>query len=108
MSAGLADVLWFDPGTLSLVTLIDSANEPERFTLRALRPQGEQQPLRTTAVALDGQGRRIAEAPVTFGPGDVSVIAEMRVPFELRNDFASIAIEGQSHAGAVHLLDENS
>src|SRR5690606_34736809 len=108
LDAGLADILWFEPETLSLVSLIDSSNEPERFALRAMRPEGQGEPLRTTAFALDGQGRHIAEAAVTFGPGDVSVISEMRVPFELRNDFAAITLEGQNHAGAVYLLDENS
>ncbi|HWK32443.1 MAG TPA: DUF4159 domain-containing protein [Hyphomicrobium sp.] len=108
MSGGVADVLWFDPGSLPLVTVVDTSNEPERFVIRALRPAGQQQPLRVNALALDAQGRRIAETPVTFGPGDVSVLAEMRVPFELRNDFASVVIDGQSQAGAVHLLDENS
>ena len=108
MTAGVADVLWFDPGSQPLVTVIDTANEPERFIIRALRPAGQQEPLRVNALALDAQGRRIAETPVTFGPGDVSVLAEMRVPFELRNDFASVVIDGQNQAGAVHLLDENS
>jgi len=106
--ADLAEVLWFDPGTPDLFTIVDSSNEPERFVLRALRPAGQDMPVRATAVALDMQGRRLAETPASFGPGDVSVLAEMRVPFELRNDFASIVIEGQNHAGAVHLLDENA
>ena len=32
----------------------------------------------------------------------------MAVPFELRNDFASIAIDGEPQAAAVRVLDENS
>jgi len=32
----------------------------------------------------------------------------MAVPFELRNDFASVALDGERHAGAVRLLDESS
>ena len=28
------------------------------------------------------------------------------MPFELRNDFASIALDGETHAGAVRVLDE--
>ena len=31
---------------------------------------------------------------------------EIVVPFELRNDFASIALDGENHAGAVRVLDE--
>ena len=32
----------------------------------------------------------------------------MAVPFELRNDFSSIAIDGEPQAAAVRVLDENS
>src|SRR5690606_39368769 len=31
-----------------------------------------------------------------------------RVPFELRNDFSVVAIDGESHAAATRLLDENA
>ena len=44
----------------------------------------------------------------TFGPGETTATGEMAVPFELRNDFASIAIDGEPQAGAVRVLDENS
>jgi len=104
----LSDVLWVSPGALSTVALTDSANEPERFMVTATRPEGETGPRQVTAYASDEQGRRIAEAAISFGPGESQATGEMRVPFELRNDFTSVAIDGENHAGALRLLDENS
>ena len=43
---------------------------------------------------------------VTFRPGETVATGEIVVPFELRNDFASIALDGETHAGAVRVLDE--
>ena len=107
-AAQLSDVLWVEPGTLSTVALTDSANEPERFTVTAVRPAGETGPRQVTAYASDEQGRRIAETLISFGPGETQATGEMRVPFELRNDFATVALDGENHAGALRLLDENS
>ncbi len=45
---------------------------------------------------------------IEFGAGQTEGRAELRVPFELRNDFASIAIDGEQHAAGIRLLDENS
>ena len=107
-AAGPSEVLWIEPGRPALVALTDSANEPERFTVTAVRPEGSTGPRQVTAYASDEQGRRIAETVIGFGPGQTQATGEMRVPFELRNDFAAIGIDGENHAGAVRLLDENS
>jgi len=104
----LSNVLWVGPGALSAIALSDSANEPERFTVTAVRPEGETGPRQVTAYASDEQGRRIAETAISFGPGEAQATGQMTVPFELRNDFASVAIDGENHAGALRLLDENS
>src|SRR5690606_39561927 len=58
--------------------------------------------------AFDEKGRRIADATMTFAPGATEATGEMKVPFELRNDFSSAAIDGERHAGAVRVLDETS
>ena len=59
-----------------------------------------------TAGAFDDKGRRIGDAAITFGPAKPVATGEIVVPFELRNDFASIALDGEPHAGAVRVLDE--
>ncbi|WP_309083259.1 DUF4159 domain-containing protein [Chelativorans sp.] len=107
-AAELSDVLWVGPDQLASVALTDSANEPDRFAVTAIRSQGEAGPRQVTAYAADEQGRRIAETVISFGPGRAQTTGEIRVPFELRNDFASLGIDGENHAGALRLLDENS
>ena len=59
-----------------------------------------------TVNAYDLQGRVIAEAPLVFAAGAMTASAEIRAPFEVRNDFARIAIAGAANAGAVQLLDD--
>ncbi|MGF9691849.1 DUF4159 domain-containing protein [Rhizobium sp. 0TCS1.26] len=56
--------------------------------------------------ALDQQGRSLAAVDLSFAAGSGTATAEIAAPFELRNDFARIAIEGKPTAGAVHLLDD--
>ncbi|MFC6491187.1 BatA domain-containing protein, partial [Nitratireductor sp. GCM10026969] len=107
-SAELSDVLWIAPDNLPLVALSDSANAPERFTVTAVRRESETGPRQVVAYATDEQGRRIAETAIGFGPGEAAATGEMRVPFELRNDFTSIGLAGENHAGALRLLDENA
>ncbi|WP_159587082.1 DUF4159 domain-containing protein [Chelativorans xinjiangense] len=107
-SAELSDVLWVTPDRLPTVALSDGANEPERFVVTAVRRQDERGPHQVVAYASDERGRRIAETTITFGPGEARAGGEMRVPFELRNDFASIGLAGESHAGALRMLDENA
>lgn len=108
LGQNLSEVLWIEPDSLSFVALADSANEPERFTVTAVRPEGQNAPRQVVAYASDEQGRRIAETVISFGPGEARATGRMQVPFELRNDFASIGIDGESHAGALRLLDENA
>ena len=61
-----------------------------------------------TVGAFDEKGRRIADAALTFGAGETTATGSMQVPFELRNDFNSIAIDGENHAAAVRVLDESA
>ncbi|MDO1582299.1 DUF4159 domain-containing protein [Rhizobium oryzicola] len=56
--------------------------------------------------AVDQQGRVLATAPLSFAAGAGTATAEIKAPFEIRNDFARLTIEGQGNAGAVHLLDD--
>lgn len=56
--------------------------------------------------AQDSQGRILANGTARFAPGAAETTATVEAPFELRNDFARLSIEGVSTAGAVHLLDD--
>ena len=101
-----ASVVWAVPDRLDMVGLTAADNAVDRFTITAVRAPAGAIPKFMTAGAFDDKGRRIGDAAVTFRPGESVATGEIVVPFELRNDFASIALDGESHAGAVRVLDE--
>ncbi len=103
-----ASLLWAVPDTLDMVGLTGAENEVSGFTLTAIRPPGDPAPRRVTAGAFDEKGRRIADAVIDFGAGETTGTGQMAVPFELRNDFTSIAMDGQPQAAAIRVLDDNA
>jgi hypothetical protein len=108
LSKNAARVVWAVTDRLSLAGLTSAENQVDGFALTAIRAPGDPAPRQVTAGAFDDKGRRIADATLTFAPGEATATGTMAVPFELRNDFASIALDGERHAGAVRLLDESS
>jgi hypothetical protein len=103
-----ASLVWAVPERLATVGLASAENQIEGFALTAIRPPGNAVPRQITAGAFDDKGRRIADAIVNFGPGETTATGQMQVPFELRNDFAAVSIDGENHAGAVRVLDESA
>lgn len=103
-----ARLVWATSDRLSLTGLTGADNQVDGFTLTAIRAPGDPAPAQVTAGAFDDKGRRIADAALTFAPGQATATGTMKVPFELRNDFASIALDGEHQAGAVRVLDESS
>lgn len=108
VGTGAGQLVWVEPERLTMLGLTDTANEPEAFVFTAVRPRGDPTPRQAVAAAFDDRGRRIAETTVTFATGATEAQGAFRVPFELRNDFASVAIDGEAQAAAVQVLDENS
>ncbi|MBZ9873833.1 DUF4159 domain-containing protein, partial [Mesorhizobium sp. BR1-1-9] len=108
LSKNAARVVWAVADRMSLTGLTGAENEVDGFALTAIRPPGDAAPAQVTAGAFDDKGRRIADATLTFAPGQSTATGTMAVPFELRNDFASIALDGERQAGAVRVLDESS
>lgn len=108
LSAPLADLLWIEPQLLDAVVMTAADNQPDSFRVDLARSGDDGVPRQVIAYASDEKGRRIAETAITFGPGEETASGEMRLPFELRNDFATLAIEGENHAGALRVLDENA
>jgi hypothetical protein len=103
-----ASLVWIEPERLAMAGLTGVDNQPDAFQVMAVRPAGDLTPRQMTAGAFDDRGRRIADAVFTFGPGETTAVADIAVPFELRNDFSAIRIDGENHAAAVRVLDENS
>ena len=108
LDGNAANLVWIVPGRLAMLGVTGSDNQPDAFTFTAIRAPSDAAPRQASAAAFDDRGRRIAETTVTFGEGETETTGEIRVPFELRNDFSSIAIDGESQAAAVRVLDENS
>jgi hypothetical protein len=102
-----ASVVWAVPDRLDLTGLTGAENKVDGFTISAIRATSPA-PSQVTAGAFDERGRRIADATLTFGPNETAATGTMTVPFEMRNDFASIALDGQPQAAAVRVLDESA
>ncbi len=87
------------------IAITNSANDAESMVISASR-------LDTTAVrafpvtAYDTRGRAIANGTIDFAAGESVAKASLAAPFELRNDFARIAIDDAATAGGTFLLDD--
>jgi hypothetical protein len=104
-----AEVLFFDAGIGALRALNGIENAPTSFDVRIVAPDGaERTPDPVSVSAYDEKGRLLAQATALFEAGSAETVARFDVPFELRNDFATIRTDGQPHAGAVWLVDENT
>ncbi len=108
LAAGASRLIWVAPDRLPMVALTNTENTVDAFSVTAVRAPGDPAPRRVSVGAFDERGRRIADAAVAFGAGETEARGEFRLPFELRNDFASVAVDGENQAAAVRLLDENS
>ncbi|RVN55620.1 DUF4159 domain-containing protein [Sinorhizobium meliloti] len=87
------------------VALTATSNESGGMSVTASRlktDDGRSLPI----VASDTRGRAIASGTIDFAPGAATAKGMIEAPFELRNDFARIGIEGAATAGAQHLLDD--
>ncbi|WLR91441.1 DUF4159 domain-containing protein [Shinella zoogloeoides] len=56
--------------------------------------------------AHDSRGRPIAAGTADFAAGATSTTGTITAPFELRNDFARITVDGLANAGGTYLLDD--
>ncbi len=87
LSKNAARVVWAVADRLSLTGLTGADNQVDGFALTAIRAPGDPAPAQVTAGAFDDKGRRIADATLTFAPGEATATGTMAVPFEQRNDF---------------------
>jgi Domain of unknown function (DUF4159)/Aerotolerance regulator N-terminal len=104
--AGFKSLAWHGPGALPLQAVTGTENGAETLKITLQRPGGANDSGPGQLVALDEKGRQLAETPFLFTGAETSLEAEMKLPFELRNDIASVRIAGERHAGAVRLLDD--
>jgi hypothetical protein len=108
----MADLASLSPGELRLiggnpeaVAITASTNEADAMSISVSRLDtagARVLPL----TAYDIRGRAIASGTVSFNAGEGTARGAITAPFELRNDFSRIGIDGQATAGATYLLDD--
>jgi hypothetical protein len=88
------------------VTIVDAVNSSDRLSMTA-----ERLDIRAAQAinvsARDMQGRILGSAVLEFQPGARRASGDIEAPFELRNDYARLTIDGLETAGAVRLLDDS-
>jgi hypothetical protein len=100
-----ADVRLYQGDGHGSVALTDATNNSTSMTVTATRLDTAT-PQRLTVNALDQQGRSLASGTADFTAGSGTATADITAPFELRNDFARLSVDGLATAGATHLLDD--
>ncbi|MEM9106734.1 MAG: BatA domain-containing protein, partial [Pseudomonadota bacterium] len=107
LALGPEQVRLVEKAELDTVALTSASNQANGFSVAASRI-GDTGSNNRFITAHDSQGRPIANGELIFDAGASSATTLLNVPFELRNDFASITIDDGSDAGARYLLDENA
>ncbi|WP_430251342.1 DUF4159 domain-containing protein [Neorhizobium sp. DAR64860/K0K1] len=103
LSAGDMRVLEGDGQSAVAITGATNNSTAMNVSATRLSTAGTQQ---FTVNALDPQGRSLAAGTLEFADGANTATTEISAPFELRNDFARLSVEGIATAGAAHLLDD--
>jgi hypothetical protein len=100
-----ADVRLIEGDGANALAITDAINNAGAMSVTASRlSTGAAQQLEVNA--LDAQGRSLASGTLEFAAGSGTATADIDSPFELRNDFARLSVEGMATAGAAHLLDD--
>lgn len=106
--SGIASMIWYQPSINSLTAIRQVANNANGLTVRAVRASDDTTQNAITIGAFDEKGRRIAETGLVFGAGEPGGEAVITAPYELRNDFHSLRVDGTAQAGATYLIDDNN
>jgi hypothetical protein len=88
------------------ITITGAVNAADRLTLSLTRLETAL-PQSVVVSARDMQGRILGSSKVDFAAGKADAQGVIEAPFELRNDFARLTIDGHETAGAVRLLDDS-
>jgi hypothetical protein len=81
LSRNAGNLVWAVPDRVEPIGLTAAENEVDGFALTAIRAPGNPAPAQVTAGAYDDKGRRIADATLTFRPGETATTGTMAVPF---------------------------
>ena len=87
------------------MALTEATNNADAMSVTATR-LATGMPQSMAVNALDPQGRALASGTLDFAASAATATAEISAPFELRNDFARLAVADLATAGSVRLLDD--
>jgi hypothetical protein len=93
-------------GNGATLAVTDADNAADALRLDATR-LGTSEAERYGLTAHDVRGRPIANGTLEFEPGESAGSGRIDAPFELRNDFARISVDGVGSAGTTYLLDDS-
>lgn len=99
---------WYDPDLDRLVGIASVENAADALKVDLIRPTDQAGSRSVVVGAYDEKGRRIAQASVAFSPGSATAHGDIRAPFQLRNDIATLRVDGAGQAAATRLLDDKS
>jgi hypothetical protein len=111
--SAMRDLAQMSPASLRLIegdgrdaiALTSAVNEAETMRVTATRLDAAG-PRSVAITAYDTRGRAIANGTIVFAAAEATASGTLTAPFELRNDFARIGIDGLATAGSTYLLDD--
>ncbi|MHC1548271.1 DUF4159 domain-containing protein [Phyllobacterium sp. K27] len=106
--SNIASMVWYQPSIGSLVAIRQATNNANGLTVRVVRSNADRSSNAITVGAFDEKGRRIADTGIVFNADETTAEAVIAAPYELRNDFHSLRIDGTAQAGATYLIDDNN
>jgi hypothetical protein len=97
---------WYAPSTLDALAISSTENTAESVKVAVQRVENTALPAAFKIQAFDEKGRPLGETGFSFSAGAGSATAELKLPLELRNDIASLSVEGARNAAATRLIDD--
>ncbi len=107
LGAGVTRTLqWYVPSSLDSLAISSTENTAESVRVAVQRIENTALPAAFKLQAFDEKGRPLGETDFSFLAGAGSATAELKLPLELRNDIASLSVEGARNAAATRLIDD--
>ncbi|MEM5501556.1 DUF4159 domain-containing protein [Ahrensia kielensis] len=104
----VSKTLLFNGEITQVAAISEAQNRTNALEATIIRSQNSQLADEINVNAIDEKGRLLGTATAFFEDGASEAIAAFEVPFELRNDMATLRIENQKNAAATYMLDENN
>jgi hypothetical protein len=105
-SGGIKTLQWLAPAAVDALGISSTENTAESVRVSVQRVENSALPDALRLQAFDEKNRPLGETYFSFAAGAASTVAELKLPLELRNDIASLSIDGARNAAATRLIDD--